>query len=136
MKKYLLLIVIVGVAGALYYGIQTTTSHILDKSSTANTNLTRCSHTGQNHLVIMHGHSAVPNHVNAKLCDTLTIKNADPQIRLLAFGPHDHHTAYNGVLERTLQQNQSLTVTLNKTGTYQFHDHLDDAARGTFTVTQ
>ncbi len=116
----------------LALGIHSFVNHYLDKSPTNQT--VNCTKKGQNHLVIMLGNSATPNHINAKLCDTLTIKNADDQIRLVAFGEHEHHQAYDGVLERTLQQNQSLTVALNKTGTYHFHDHLDDLAQGNFTV--
>lgn len=88
------------------------------------------------HAVTVHGNSVTPAHTTAKLCDTLTINNADDQIRLMAFGPHDHHQPYDGVTERTLAQNQSLTVVLNQAGTFTFHDHLDDAAAGTFTVTR
>lgn len=95
-----------------------------------------CTQHGVMHAITVHGNSVTPAHTTAKLCDTLTITNADDQIRLMAFGPHDHHQPYDGVTERTLAQNQSLTVVLNQAGTFTFHDHLDDAAAGTFTVTR
>jgi len=94
-----------------------------------------CAHYGAAHTATVHGNSIMPAHTAAKLCDTLTITNADDQIRLMAFGPHDDHQPYDGVTERTLAQDQSLTVVLNQAGTFTFHDHLDDAAVGTFTVT-
>jgi hypothetical protein len=73
-------------------------------------------------------------HVQARRCDMLVMVNADSLAREIAFGVHDHHTVYNGVEERVLGQNKSLTITLNKTGTYHWHDHLHDEVEGYFTV--
>lgn len=75
-------------------------------------------------------------HVYAKLCDTLTITNKDKALREVAFGAHDRHASYDGVAERVLQHDQSLTITLDKTGTYHWHDHLQDEVEGYFTVTK
>ncbi len=77
---------------------------------------------------------ATPNEVTGKLCDKLSIINHDDRIRLMAFGVHDSHQAYDGTVEKPLQKGESLTVTLNKAGTYRFHDHIDDQAQGIFTV--
>lgn len=86
------------------------------------------------HTVLIKNDTMVPEHTQASLCDKLTITNKDSALRLVAFGPHDHHVAYDGVTERPLEQGQSLTVILNQAGSYQFHDHLEDVAHGTFTV--
>lgn len=93
-----------------------------------------CTEKGQSRLVIIKEGLAVPASTNARLCDTLTIKNTDAQIRLMAFGVHDNHQPYDGVTEKVLDENQSFTVTLNQPGSFKFHDHLDDSAQGMFTV--
>ena len=93
-----------------------------------------CRRTNKNHLVLIANNQVQPRYTAARVCDTLTIKNTDPVIRLVAFGEHDHHTPYDGTTEKVLGQNQSLTVTLDQKGNYEFHDHLDDAVQGTFTV--
>ena len=72
--------------------------------------------------------------VQAKLCDQLVIANTDSEAREIAFGPHDHHVPYDGVAERVLNRGQSLTITLNKAGTYHWHDHEHDEIGGYFTV--
>jgi plastocyanin len=72
--------------------------------------------------------------VAAKRCDTLTITNEDTAAREVAFGIHDHHVPYDGVSERVLNKGQSLTVTLDQTGTFRWHDHLHDEVEGRFTV--
>lgn len=93
-----------------------------------------CEHGGAPHIVVIKDEQLTPGHVSAKLCDALTIINEDARLRLMAFGEHDHHEAYDGVSEQVLAEGQSLTVTLNKAGTYKFHDHSDDKVSGTFTV--
>lgn len=72
--------------------------------------------------------------VRGHLCDTLTFTNKDSVAREIAFGPHEKHVPYDGVAERVLAKNESFTVTLTKTGTYRWHDHLHDEVRGDFTV--
>ena len=67
-------------------------------------------------------------------CDRLTISNRDDQLRLMAFGVHDHHQRYGNTTEKMLLKDQQLTVTLTERDTYTFHDHLHDEVKGTFTV--
>jgi len=86
------------------------------------------------HYVVFENNKVTPEHTAAKLCDTLTITNKDPRLRLAAFGPHEHHISYDGVSEKVLNQGQNLTVTLIKAGNFTFHDHINDALRGSFTV--
>ena len=94
-----------------------------------------CPMTFARHTVKIHGDKLMPSHTDGTLCDTLTIINDDARLRLIAFGRHDRHEPYDGVTEKVLSQRQALTVTMNQTGTYLFHDHLDDAVAGTFTAT-
>ncbi len=74
------------------------------------------------------------DHVSGKRCDTITFMNKDSTAREVAFGPHEHHMPYDGVAERVLSKNQSLTITLDQTGSFQWHDHLHDEVVGYFTV--
>ncbi|HZL08011.1 MAG TPA: hypothetical protein VFC50_02350 [Candidatus Dormibacteraeota bacterium] len=88
------------------------------------------------HIVLIKNNAMVPERTEASLCDKLTIVNKDPTLRLVAFGPHEHHVAYDGVTERPLEPGESLTIVLIHAGTYAFHDHLEDIAQGSFTVAE
>jgi hypothetical protein len=86
------------------------------------------------HKVVIQNDQVEPKNTSGRLCDTLTITNLDSQDRLMAFGRHENHISYDGVSERIVGQGQSLTVTMVKRGNYLFHDHENEAVRGTFTV--
>lgn len=94
-----------------------------------------CSGTHADHKVTIKNDVASPGYIDAPQCDTLTIVNADQEDRLIAFGLHEKHEPYDGVTEKLLKQNQSLTVTLRQAGNFRFHDHIHDEVGGTFTVT-
>jgi plastocyanin len=94
-----------------------------------------CPQKGTAHRVVIQHNIMQPAHTQALTCDTLTITNTDNVTRLIAFGVHDHHMQYDGVEEQQLTHGESFTVTLNRPGTYTFHDHLNDATHGDFTVT-
>ena len=95
-----------------------------------------CAHLGADHIVTISQARLSSTNINGKLCDRLTITNEDSRLRLMAFGRHDHHRAYDSVVERLLSQGQSLTVTMDQPGRFTFHDHLDDAVVGYFTVSK
>ncbi|HEV7454481.1 MAG TPA: hypothetical protein VGO07_04435 [Candidatus Saccharimonadales bacterium] len=90
--------------------------------------------TGVNHRVVIQNDTVTPSNTQASLCDTLTITDLDGKKRLIAFGPHDDHVAYDGVQEKELSKGQSLTVTLVQAGSFRFHDHTQDEVQGTFSV--
>lgn len=92
--------------------------------------------TYQTHTVMIMDNKVTPDAITAKLCDRLTIENMDSKAREIGFGAHDHHTPYDGVAEKVLNKDQSLTVTLNKAGEFHFHDHLQEEVAGSFTVVQ
>jgi plastocyanin len=119
-------------AAALVFASRAAASWYLSLSATNDT--VNCAKAGAGHFVVIHNSQADPAATTGTLCDTLTIINKDPKLRVMAFGPHDHHIAYDGVTEQTLAENQSMTITFNKLGTYTFHDHVDDSSIGTFTV--
>lgn len=122
-----IIIVIVAIAGAE----SLIASHLIASDNTSQN--CRGNHTG--HTILLNGKNATPRTVIAPLCDTVTFKNTDSTTVLIAFGPHEHHVAYDGILEHELKQDESFTITLNKTGTFYFHDHLEDIIEGQFTVT-
>lgn len=95
---------------------------------------TNCESVGSSHVVEIKNDRFTPDSVDAKICDELTIVNKDDKLRLVAFGVHSQHIYYDGVTEKTLKKDQQLTVTLNQTGTYIFHDHLQEEVQGEFSV--
>lgn len=123
----LIIVAILLVAGAL--------AALFHNSGNASTNI--CNNkTGVTHQVVIQNSQVQPQRTYGKLCDKMTITNRDNIQRLIAFGPHEHHTPYDGVTERLLSQNQSLTVTLNQAGNFRFHDHIHDVVQGYFTVSK
>ena len=85
-----------------------------------------CQQIGQEHFVEAKDNKMQPEVINAKLCDKLTVTNKDDKLRRIAFGVHDQHIAYNGVIEKILRKDQSFTIVLNEPGEFTFHDHLQE----------
>ncbi len=88
------------------------------------------------HKFVIQNDKMVPAHTKAARCDTLIITNMDDRPRIIAFGKHDKHVAYDGVTERYLSPEGEFDVTLIQPGTFLFHDHNQEEVAGTFTVTQ
>jgi plastocyanin len=93
-----------------------------------------CTVQAAGHTVEIKDGKVIPQYLDAKVCDKLTIINRDDRLRLIAFGVHDDHIYYNGITEKVLKKDQSLSVTLNQTGVYLFHDHIQDEVQGQFNV--
>lgn len=93
-----------------------------------------CSAHHTSYLVTVIDGAASPTNTVASKCDTLTIKNLDNVDRMMAFGIHEMHTAYDGVEEHELLGNQEFTITLIQTGSFKFHDHMNEKVAGTFQV--
>lgn len=89
-----------------------------------------------NHQVVINDGKVSPVHTDTKLCDTLTFRNMDSEVREIAFGEHDAHTPYAGVTEYVIPKKQNKTINLSDLGTYKFHDHLRPTTAGTFSVRQ
>jgi plastocyanin len=104
--------------------------HLLQTNAASST----CSQQGAVHTATIKDNKVQPSHISGQRCDVMEIVNLDAVTREIGFGNHDHHVPYDGVSERLLTQNQSLTVTLNQTGEYHFHDHFHDEVTATFTV--
>jgi plastocyanin len=131
MKRIILFCLgIVLLTAAVGYGSATFYSQLKPASTTSST----CHDKGAEHIATIKDGKTSPAHTTGKLCDTLTIKNTDDVLRFIAFGRHDEHQPYDGVGEKNLSENQSLTITMDEVGDYKFHDHLHDEVAGTFTV--
>ena len=113
-------------------------SHQADKNTQTKNGLTTdraCARQQQdNHNIIIQNGVTTPSHVLARQCDLLTIINQDEEGREVAFGLHENHTPYDGVAEKYLVKDQSITVTLIQTGSFRVHDHIHDEVQATFTV--
>jgi len=95
-----------------------------------------CQVTHENHKVTIEDDKISPVHVNALLCDTLTFINKDSKVHTIAFGPYPQHQSYAGESDQAVHKGFPITVTLNQTGAYIFHDTLDSQVTGDFKVTQ
>jgi cytochrome o ubiquinol oxidase operon protein cyoD len=87
-----------------------------------------------NHIVTIKNGQVSPERTLAFKFDTMTITNEDRQSREISFGPHPGHQPYAGVTELTIRKGMNKTFTLSEVGTYQFHDHLREETKGSFTV--
>lgn len=92
--------------------------------------------TGTNYKVMVMDNIVTPSHVDAHLCDTLTIMNHDEVTREITFGEHFHHSKYAGETSENVRPGRSMVVRLTELGTYKFHDHMMDQVSGDFTVTK
>lgn len=117
----------------LYFVVHELAGKYLD-SQKSTPDLATCTGRHARHNIEIKNNLASPAYVYASLCDQLTITNRDNRIRLMAFGEHDRHQTYDGVSEKALKQNESLSVQLNQTGIFLFHDHFQESAKGSFSV--
>ncbi len=132
MKKsrvVLFVILAVVLAAICAFGVSTLANHALGQNDPVS-----CQSSPSEHFVTIANGELSSVDIHGGLCDKLTITNNDDQLRLMAFGVHDHHQSYDGVTEKTLLKGQSMTIVLDQRGTYTFHDHLHDEVKGTFTV--
>lgn len=93
-----------------------------------------CQAEGINHKVIIKNSVASPDHVEARLCDTLTFINEDNRSREITFGTHPEHKSYGGIYELPVRSSRPKSITLNQIGEYRFHDHLEPSVGGEFSV--
>jgi len=93
-----------------------------------------CAPRQTNHKVVIKDDKMTPQHVSGNRCETLTITNSDDKHRMIAFGVHNNHVAYDGISEHDLPFNQNFTVTLVQTGEFIFHDHMDEEVSATLEV--
>ncbi len=119
---------------ALVAGVIWGSTRLAGHFSKSPTSSNACPRSGAVHSVLIKKGVVTPYNTVAKRCDILAITNLDDKSRLMAFGEHSHHQPYDGVEEKLLSKDQTWRVKLTQTGNFHFHDHLDDAVQGTFSV--
>lgn len=92
-----------------------------------------CQGNRDNHVVTI-GNGLAISHVEAKRCDTLTIKSGDGLAHELMFGSYNNPTSYGGVHEIFVRNDRAKIITLNEVGDFSFHDHNNPAISGFFSV--
>lgn len=95
-----------------------------------------CQDLGANHKVVITNGQAIPNAVNANLCDTLTFINEDDSTRKMSFGTYPRQDSYGGETEITLTNRRSQSITLNEVGQFKFYDYDQPKTTGYFTVAE
>jgi hypothetical protein len=73
-------------------------------------------------------------HIEAKRCDTLTLKNNDKLDRKFIFTSQDSAVSYGGLDEVVVKHGKAKIITLNETGEFSFRDSSDHGTMGSFSV--
>lgn len=89
----------------------------------------------ENHRIELKNKTAVPRHVYARLCDTITIINLDEASRTINFGPREDPGTYAGEPGKVIYPRRNMIFTLTELGAHQFHDSALNEVYGDFTVT-
>lgn len=85
--------------------------------------------------IIMDNSTFTPNDITATVCDKLVFVNREEVLHEPATGPHPTHTSYPGFdSKQPLQKDEQYDFVLNRTGSYSFHDHLNDQMRGKIKI--
>ena len=129
-------IILAVAAFVVIVGIAVATTSFATQYLHASSKDSECSGQHAAHNVTITGGTLSATSIQATRCDTLSITNQDDTLRLIAFGKHDQHQVYNGITEQSPKRGESISLTLNQSGTYTFHDHLHDELVGIFTVNQ
>lgn len=127
--------ILIGVA-AIGFGVYTGATFYLDNKAHESDTVACDAVRGDVHMVIIKDNVATPEEIAAKRCDSLTIINQDDRQRRLAFGEHDHHSAYGGVEGKIVGKSEQLTVVLTEAGEFMVHDHFDDSVHAHFHVSK
>lgn len=93
-----------------------------------------CKELKESHIVTIKDGKVSPAYVTASLCDTLTFVNEDDKDREMVFGSHPDYESYGGVFEVKVGKGHPETITLNQSGNFMFHDHLDPSVMSHFSV--
>jgi hypothetical protein len=130
-KSFIIIGVLAAIIGVGFLAISLSSHYLDQKYADAHQG---CFPNQAVHSVTIENGKVSPNHVDALRCDTLTIINHDSVQRMIAFGLHEKHVPYDGIEVKMLGKDGSLTVTLIQVGSFRFHDHLNDAVQGAFSV--
>lgn len=86
------------------------------------------------HIVKIEKNAFQPASVKAKRCDKLTFYNNDDKLHGVAFGTMEKHQPYGEFAQEYLQPKERITIKLNKSGSYEFHDHLKEEIHGQISI--
>jgi cytochrome o ubiquinol oxidase operon protein cyoD len=93
-----------------------------------------CQGNNSDHTVVIEDSIVRSGHVEAKRCDTLTLKNNDETDRTFIFNMKDSTVSYGGLDEVVVKHGKSKIITLNETGEFSFRDSFDHGTMGSFSV--
>lgn len=93
-----------------------------------------CKQSGNSYKINIANNKPTPAVIKAKLCDTMTFINEGSETIEITFGAHPAHLSYGGQTDIPVTTKRPKTITLNQAGSYIFHDHLNPAMSGSFTV--
>ncbi len=87
------------------------------------------------HEVIIKDGMFHPRELTAAVCDRIRFVNRESVPHEPAVGSHPAHTSYPGFdAESPLWENEIFEFTLNRPGTYSFHDHLNESMVGALVI--
>ncbi|MDB5163753.1 MAG: cyoD [Candidatus Saccharibacteria bacterium] len=98
------------------------------------TNTGACQKLNAKHQVTISSGKISPIDTKAQLCDTLTFMNEDSAAHDIAFGTYPNQDTYDGQTKLMLRKGGGMTITLDRSGTYQFYEHDNPKIAGSFTV--
>lgn len=93
-----------------------------------------CQGVYENHKVYIKTGLVTPKETVAHLCDTITFIDQSNNDVKIGYGEHDSHSTYGGIKEFSITKIRPQTITLNQAGTFEFHNHYDQDASGSFLV--
>lgn len=85
-------------------------------------------------VVTYDGSSFSPAQITLKAGQTLTFKNTASMAVVVDSNPHPVHTDDPELNVGSIAAGQSQTVTLNKTGSFGLHNHINPAQQGQVTI--
>ena len=134
----LTLVLVVAVAGAGFFVLSQDENKTAEQTSTPQATEsveTTKPEEGTQAMTISFTDSGVsPSTSSISSGQVVTFKNDTSRVVQPASDPHPRHTDNPEFNVSTIQPGQSKTVTLTKTGSWGFHDHLDPDNSGTITV--
>ncbi len=77
-----------------------------------------------------------PKDITVKKGSTVTVKNSTSGFMQFSSDDHPVHQDNEEMNLKNIGAGESVTYTASKTGTWGFHDHIEDSKTGTITVTE
>ncbi len=130
-------LIIGGIALALsnHYKSPVSTFQSTPAPSTAATNSSGASQSqSQATSVSYDGSSFSPAQITVKAGQTVIFKNTSSVTVQVDSDPHPIHTDDTDLNVGTIAAGQSKTVTVNKTGSFSIHNHLNPSQKGSITI--